>query len=78
MTKETIFEQLKNAFSSSLKVDEYLRHPTFHTLVALLLKNSCLKREGDSNDDSSIISNMLRTAQSMGSRLRNAAHAFLF
>ena len=69
MRKEAILEQLKKVFSSSLKVVQHLRHPTFHSLVALLLKNSCLKQEGDSSDDSSFVSNTLRIAQSMGLHL---------
>ena len=76
VTKDAILEQLKNAFSSSLKVVQHLRHPTFHTLVALLLKNSCLKQEGDSNDDSGFVSNILRIAQSMGLHLEPSKLGF--
>lgn len=69
VAKEAILEQLHNASSLSLKAVQHLRHPTIHSLVALLLRHSCLKQGRDSNHDSSFVSTAVRTAQSMGLHL---------
>ena len=76
VTMEVILEQLNNALSSSLEVVQHLRYPTFHSLVALLLRHSCLKQEGDSSDGSSFVSNTLRIAQSMGLHLEPSKLGF--
>ena len=76
VTKESTLDQLKHASSSSLKAVQHLCHPTFHSLVAMLLRHSCLEQEGDSSADSSFVSTAVRTAQSMGLHLEPSKLGF--
>lgn len=66
LKRELLLEQLKNFSSAGLKLCQYLRYPTFNTLVASLLRHSCLKTEGEPFEDLGFVSMMVRIAQSMG------------
>jgi Fungal specific transcription factor domain len=66
MRRETMVEQLKTAFYTSLKLCQHLQHPTFNTLVSSLLAHSCSKQCSESMDDLSFVRKMARVAQSMG------------
>lgn len=59
-------EQLKTAFYTSLKLCQYLQHPTFNTLVSSLLAYSCSKQGSEPVDDLSFVEMVVRVAQSMG------------
>lgn len=66
LQKESIVEQLKTAFSTSLKLCQHLQHPTFDTLVASLLGHSCLEHRSDPSDEVRFVSTIVRIAQGMG------------
>lgn len=66
LQKELVVEQLKTAFSNSLKLCQHLQHPTFDTLVASLLGHSCLEHRSDPSEDVRFVSTAVRIAQGMG------------
>ena len=66
LKRQSTIEQLENASSTSLKLVQHLRFPTFNTLVASLLMHGCLRHEGQSSDDSDFVSAMVRVAYGMG------------
>ena len=74
--KDAILEQLNKASSLSLKAVQHLRHPTSHSLVALLLRHSCLKQGCDTSHDSNFVSTAVRIAQSMGFHLEPSKLGF--
>ena len=71
--KEAVVEQLKTAFSTSLKLCQDLQHPTFNTFVSSLLAHSCSKLESQSVNDLSFVGTAVRVAQSMGLHRDGAA-----
>ena len=64
--KGTLVEQLQDLHSASLKACDYLRHPTFFTLVSTLLAHSCSEPDIEPSEELSFLSSVVRSAQSMG------------
>ncbi|RDW95157.1 hypothetical protein BP5796_00920 [Coleophoma crateriformis] len=61
-----LIETLKSAHSAGLAMCQHIRHPTLHTLVALLLVHSCEDLDSDSLGDAHFVGLVLRMAQSLG------------
>ena len=66
LEKEKLIEELQKTHSASLKACQYLRYPTFSTLISSLLAHSCTKSCVEPLEDLRFVSSVVRIAQSMG------------
>ena len=64
--KQTVVDQLGNAYLKGLEQCQHTRHPTLNTLVASLLGRSCSIQDDDTFENLAFISTTVRIAQSLG------------
>lgn len=66
LNRDTLIEQLRSSHHTALRVCQHLRRPTFNTLVASLLGNSCAEPDDEQVERLAFVSMVVRMAQSMG------------